>query len=1520
MNGDRLISSQAELEEHILRFYQQLYQLDEQVENNTVAGEECFQFVRQTVTDEQNIELLKPLTVEEVAEAVKQLPKGKAPGIDAIPAEFYQELWEDIEFDIFNFASEAIHQAHISDDLNISKIALLPKTEDRARIQNFRPISLLNTLYKVLAKIYANRMKPLLHNWILPSQTGFVPNRCILDNIFLAFEAMEWSLENRQDLSMLLLDFEKAYDRVSWTFLKQTMGKMGFAEIWIQRVMSLNLNASAAIIVNGEQSKTFKLQRSVRQGCPLAPYLFLLTVDVLGQMLQHPGCNVKGLRLPDNTTITNQMFADDTLLLLDGTPDNMDRAIEVIKKFGAASGAKLNLHKSVGVWVAHNPRTWAWGEEEGLKWLQPGEVTRYLGYPFGLHIAQKEKDNKMLSQVRKHLHRWANNKLSLAGRIMVANQVILSSIWYLASCTDFSTHALKLVRATVRNYIWSGKKESFARARVKWATAVLPIVRGGVKILDPQWQASALLVKLLVRGMTAGYEPWKTLVRYRVAQTRQSRKGRWPSHANWMMNNQHLAKQGSSMWQGVMKAWNSIQSGLEQQAPTSWAEIMRQPLFGNRLLTSEEGVQWGTESRSKMRAWAEKDVQTLKDILRADGQGWNTFQDLRRLRRTRAAPQLYARLVQSIPWEATVMPPITVGQWLAHKEEDGNINFVYHIQATNPTMADLYKREDSEKLTLLGNNLRLPPIEAKETRVIQTFGPKHTVIDFNPIQSDTNTDHTLWMWGNKWIQDLQWDPKDWNWRRIGTLPDTTILNYTTKRGYRVALRQDSNQMNVDAEMEADGIDSKTRAKFFNRIWHPYLPRKVSALQWLILAEGLPVGAWREKLGLPGHCPLCAMQERETLQHAFLDCEEVKQAWICFRQTRSAAGLSPAYTTWKDVSRGLMTIPEGPSVEADLQWDTASAFSLNADTPWDILRAQLLWSIWRQRVAHAFDDEQFHIGLVLWHAWRNTIYCAIEAYKELHRHKRNEEKRQEQIACFKQIWTAAQIFGRLRGGEIKWHLTPHPEFLPQALGAWTATPIRINRLSPSPDLEAEFTAQSNFQAQVQSFLNDIGANWQPAERDRGGPSDSNTGNTQQQHQQDLGLNNSPPDHGSQAEDVTFQDQWPVRPPPIETDIPFQQTESNSAATIRSELGESGAVRHPLAPLNQHTAHRSLPFQPATSELLTEVENLNPHQHRKGPPPSSRPKTRCRYGPLRSREGKKNTEDSATERQSPSSAMPDNNPAYPPQTATHGSIKKSRPKIRCTFGPKVRALQESPGHTDLPSSQQENENPTYNPYLDPESDELDALLREIDIERRESDPLQRPSTSQSYNTDRHNPRSQETAHTWEEGEEPSATDPPLLDRRSQQGTAAQPCISHTFERQQSPEVSDSVEPSDSDEHQLTRLPDRVTLAPTRWDHIQRRARDPNLTEEEFDRLLTREINDLLFGLRAEHRFNQLFPEPPLQRILTQEDCLLWFQVTGPPDTPALYGVYLWAAGLRQAQYNFDFDEEGEEDFINALGQYL
>ena len=285
-------------------------------------------------------------------------------------------------------------------------------------------------------------------------------------------------------------------------------------------------------------------------------------------------------------------------------------------------------------------------------------------------------------------------------------------------------------------------------------------------------------------------------------------------------------------------------------------------------------------------------------------------------------------------------------------------------------------------------------------------------------------------------------------------------------------------MKLDAELEANGLNSKARAKIFNRIWHPYLPRKVSAMQWLILTEGLPVGAWRERIGLPNKCQLCPIPTKETLQHAFQECPEIARIWELYRSLRRVANIPPYFTTWHEISRGLMRDIPGPQVEEELRWDTAAAFSVNAETPWDLLRAQLLWSVWRQRVEFAFREEHFHLGVVLWHAWRNTIYSAMEAYKELFRHARNEEKRQEMIHCFQEVWTAGNIFGRIHNGDIRWHLTPPKEFLPEDLGAWTAAPICIHRLSPSPDVEAEFVARPDFGQLVDEFVQ-AAANRPPA---------------------------------------------------------------------------------------------------------------------------------------------------------------------------------------------------------------------------------------------------------------------------------------------------------------------------------------------------------------------------------------------------------------------------------------------------------
>jgi hypothetical protein len=338
-----------------------LYTSEASALGTSEAREVCWGSTLTRVSNEAKDDLTKELTLKEIKEAIAAMSKDKVPGCDGVPMKFFQEMIEEISPTLLQAFSAMFRKGEMSEWTNKSLITLIPKYGDHAKIGNWRPITLLGSLYKILAKTLARRLQDLLSNVMRLNQTGFVEGRSILNNTFLAQEAQEWAEESNQDLVLLHLDFEKALDKIEWSFVFEALAKIGFCPKWIRWVSSLYTSASSTIKLNGVEGSAFPLARSVRQGCPLSPYLFIMATDVLGHMLDDPRFGVEGLTLLGGREITEQTFADDTALYLQGTRENMERTQRVLDIFCKAFGAKVNWNKTAAIWASKREKDWEWG-------------------------------------------------------------------------------------------------------------------------------------------------------------------------------------------------------------------------------------------------------------------------------------------------------------------------------------------------------------------------------------------------------------------------------------------------------------------------------------------------------------------------------------------------------------------------------------------------------------------------------------------------------------------------------------------------------------------------------------------------------------------------------------------------------------------------------------------------------------------------------------------------------------------------------------------------------------------------------------------------------------------------------------------------------------------------------------------------------------------------------------------------------------------------------------------------------
>jgi hypothetical protein len=310
---DQWCTSQNQIELAFISYFSNIYKA-----GSAMDMEDCLNAVEKNMTGEMNLRLLSEPTVEEITTAMQGMDPLKAPGPNGFSACFYQANWAIIQSEMPS--CHFFNSGRLGDGINTTYIALIPKVQNPVHVSDFKPISLCNVIYKLISKVLANRLKPILSQIISCVQSAFLPDRLISDNVIIAFETlhtMQHRLWSKEGYMGLKLDMSKAYDKVEWRYLKAVMLRIGFNARWVDLVMNCVTSVKYSVLINGNPVGNIQPSRGLRQGDPISPYLFLICVEGLSSLIgkAEKKCYISGVpSSPKGPKISHLFFANDCII------------------------------------------------------------------------------------------------------------------------------------------------------------------------------------------------------------------------------------------------------------------------------------------------------------------------------------------------------------------------------------------------------------------------------------------------------------------------------------------------------------------------------------------------------------------------------------------------------------------------------------------------------------------------------------------------------------------------------------------------------------------------------------------------------------------------------------------------------------------------------------------------------------------------------------------------------------------------------------------------------------------------------------------------------------------------------------------------------------------------------------------------------------------------------------------------------------------------------------------------------
>ncbi|KAK4257184.1 hypothetical protein QN277_006806 [Acacia crassicarpa] len=531
-------------------FFLNLYSRDDSVKD---PNELCSNF---PVIDTHELHMLaKKVTAIEIKNAAFAMGAFKAPGPDGIQAHFFQSQWDIVGPIICDFIEQCFDNPSYMTSINKSRVVLIPKVDNPISLRDFRPISLCNVSFKIITKVLANRFRGVMSTIVGPEQCSFIAGRSTCDNILIAQEIIH-SMRMRgrkKGFVAIKIDMEKAFDRLDWGFIKNTLVGLQLADNLINLIMACVSTTSMSILWNGEGSPCFTPSRGVRQGDPLSPYIFVLCMERLGHLIRAE-CEARRWKpfsfKRSGPHISHLFFADDLILFTEASPNQMEEVRRVMKNFCETSGHRINLAKSRMFCSLNVNFNRAMELSQLLGIGLTSDLGKYLGVPVIHKRVTRTTYYPIVQKTKKKLSAWKSKFLTIAGRSVLIKSVLSALPSYCMQSTLLPICTINELDKISRRFLWSQEEEGKKMHLIAWEKVTQAKKQGGLGFKNLRRQNKAFIMKLCWSLLTKKHDLWVQCL--------------WAKYNCGNLSLPKVSKKRSSSpaWKAITQVWEKFLSGV----------------------------------------------------------------------------------------------------------------------------------------------------------------------------------------------------------------------------------------------------------------------------------------------------------------------------------------------------------------------------------------------------------------------------------------------------------------------------------------------------------------------------------------------------------------------------------------------------------------------------------------------------------------------------------------------------------------------------------------------------------------------------------------------------------------------------------------------------------------------------------------------------------------------------------------------------------------------------------------------